>query len=219
MRRILPALLALCLSPALPAQAQTAPATAPSPEQNASGAVAQFMAAQNLFAIGRLQNDPLAVLAAARLAARIRLDDTDRAPEPLAEALPPSHPDAATMFTAAKALAAEDAATVDLIAQSEAEATRLAPRTLLRTTRGIPAAQSQTYTLAFFAGSLAEIGLLGDGKTNLDLAVSLGEQALCLDTAPTDRALCAFSLPENASVTVTITNRSETAASYSLLTN
>lgn len=177
------------------------------------------MAAQDLFALGRAQNDPLAVLAAARLAARIKATEADRKPEPMAEALPPSHPDASTMFTAAKALAAEDETMADLIARSAAEATRLPARTLMRTTRGIEAAGSQTYTLPFFAGSLAEIGLLGDGKANLDLTVNRGEEPLCLDRDPADRALCSFTLPENASVTVTITNRSETAASYSLLTN
>lgn len=215
MRRLLFPALVACLPFAAPARAETATP----PADTSPGAVAQFMAAQDLFALGRAQNDPLAVLAAARLAARIQPNEADRKPEPKAEALPPSHPDASTMFTAAKALAAEDEAMADLIARSEAEATRMPTRTLLRTTRGIEAAGSQTYTLPFFAGSLAEIGLLGDGKANIDLTVTLGDEALCLDRDPADRALCSFSLPENASVTVTITNRSETAASYSLLTN
>lgn len=215
-RLLLPALLA-CLPLTAPVRAETVTATPPA--ARSPGAVSQFMAAQDLFALGRAQKDPLAVLAAARLAARIQTTETDRTPEPKAEALPPSHPDAGTMFTAAKALAAEDAAVADLIARSEAEAARLPARTLLRTTRGIEAAASQIYTLPFFAGSLAEIGLLGDGKANLDLTVASGAETLCLDRDPADRALCSFTLPENASVTVTITNRSETAASYSLLTN
>lgn len=203
---------------ASPDAATTTPPAAP-PAGSGPGAVSQFMAAQELFAIGRGQNDPLAVLAAARLAARIVADDIDRAPDPAAESLPPSHPDAATMFTAAKAIAGEDDATADLIARSEAEAPRLPTRTLLRTTRGIAPQATQTYSVAFFAGALAEVALLGDGKANLDLSVSAGDQRLCLDTNPADRALCAFALTENAAATITVTNRSDIAASYSLLTN
>lgn len=214
---------------AAPARAETQATPAPSAPATASataetsagpGAVAQFMAAQELFALGRARKDPLAVLAAARLAATVTATDADRQPEPAAEAVPPSHPDAATMFTAAKALTAEDDALTDLVARSAAEAARLPARSLIRTTRGIGAGATQVYTLPFFGASLAEVGLLGDGKANLDLAISSGEGgALCLDTAPEARAFCSFVLPENASVTVSVTNRSETASSYSLLTN
>lgn len=225
MRRTVPTALALCLSLVMAAHAETAAAPSatghgqPAPSQQEPGAVRQFMAAQDLFALGRAQNDPAAVLAAARLAARIVPDDTDRIPDPPAEALPPSHPDAATMFTAAKALAASDDAMTDLIAQSEAEATRLPARTLLRTTRGIAAGGTQTYRLAVFGAATAEIGLLGDGKADLDLSVTLADETVCLDRSPTDRALCAFVPAENTQATVTITNRSETVASYSLLSN
>lgn len=210
--------LALCLALAAPAALAQTPAQPPASAAG-SGAVAQFMAAQDLFALGRARKDPLAVLAAARLAATVTANDSTRTPDPAAESLPASHPDAATMFTAAKALAAEDDATLDLILRSEAEAPRLPSRTLMRSTSGIPAGASQSYSLPFFAGTNAEIGLLGDGKANLDLAVARADVPICLDTGATDRALCAFVLPENASVTVTITNRSENAASYSLLTN
>ena len=243
-RTVLTCLSLTCLSLVLPllphavapavaqqtADQSPAPQGAVSPAKNDPGAVSQFMAAQELFAIGRAQKDPLAVLASARLAARIVTNDADRMPDPVAESLPPSQPDATTMFTAAKALAAGDEALADLITRSEAEAARLPASTLLRTTRGIAAGGVQTYTIPFFAAALAEVGLLGDGKANLDLSITAtagnatagnaaAGETLCLDHSPTDRALCAFALTENASVTVTITNRSETHASYSLLTN
>lgn len=207
---------ALCLSLPLAATAETAAPPAPA----SAGAVAQFMAAQDLFALGRAQKDPTAVLAAARLAARILPEPAPRKSDPPAEALPASHPDAATMFTTARALAAEDAAMADLITRSEAEATRLPTRTLRQTSQAIPAKASQGFSLPFFGGALAEVGLLGDGTANLDLAVTDAAGApLCLETGPADRSLCSFVLPDNGSVTVTVTNRSETAASFSLLTN
>ena len=87
-------------------------------------------------------------------------------------------------------------------------------------TRGIAGGEAQVWQLPFFAATAAEIGLLGDGKANLDLSVALtGDSPICLDTAPSDRALCTFVPTENATFTVTVTNRSEGAATYSLLTN
>ncbi len=177
------------------------------------------MAAQELFALGRARKDPLAVLAAARLAAAIQPADVIRSPDPAAEPLPPGHPDAATMFTAAKALAAEDGSLTDLATRSAAEAARLPTRSLTRSSTAIAAGQSQSYSLAVFAAARAEVGLLGDGSANLDLSVARGQDPLCIDRNPDDRALCVFALPENATVTITVTNRSETASSYSLLTN
>ncbi|MBC2834626.1 hypothetical protein [Paragemmobacter straminiformis] len=225
--RLLASLLlaATALAPSAGAETQATPAPAATeaaagPGDANAGAVSQFMAAQDLFALGRARKDPLAVLAAARLAATIVATDTDRLPDPAGEAVPPSHPDSGTMFTAAKALAAEDEALVDLVARSAAEAARLPARSLIRSTRGIAAGAAQVYTLPFFGGSVAEVGLLGDGKANLDLAVALDKKtALCLDTGPEGRALCTFALTDNAEVTVTVTNRSDRDASYSLLTN
>ena len=146
--------------------------------------------------------------------------DVERLPEPKGEAVPASHPDATTMFTAAKALAAEDDGLGDLVTRSMAEAGRLSPRTMQRSTRGIAAGEVQVYTLPFFGAALAEVGLLGDGKANLDLTVApVKGDAVCVEGGPSDRVLCSFVPAENGDFTVTVTNRSETAASYSLLTN
>lgn len=219
--------LLLCLTlAAAPALAETAkPEATPTPAATpvvgtGPSAVAQFMAAQDLFTLGRARKDPLAVIAAARLAALVTAQDVDRLPEPQGEGVPASHPDATTMFTAAKALAAEDEAMTDLVTRSMAEAARLPPRTMQRSTRGIAAGEVQVYTLPFFGGSLAEVGLLGDGKANLDLSIAPAKgDPLCLEGGPGDRVLCSFLPAENGDYTVTVTNRSETAASYSLLTN
>jgi hypothetical protein len=124
------------------------------------------------------------------------------------------------MFTAARALSQEDDLITDLTARTEAEVTRTPTLTLIRSSRGIAGNAAQVYTLPFFAAALAEVGLLGDGKSNLDLSVTTPDGTpICLDTGPSDRALCSFTPIENATVSITITNRSETPATYSLLTN
>lgn len=212
--RPLPAALLLLLA-AAPVAAQEE--TPPSPRDG--GAVAQLLHAHTLFDLALARKDPLATLSAARLAAGITATDDDRAPVPAGEPVPATYPTADVMFTAAKALAQEDDLVTDLAARTMAETTRTPTLTVIRSTRGIAAGEAQVWQIAFFAGTSAEVGLLGDGKSNLDLSVTLGATPLCLDTAPADRALCTFALVENATVTITVTNRSETAATYSLLTN
>lgn len=199
---------------ATPALAQDAP---PSPRDG--GAVAQLLSAHALFDLGVSRKDPVATLSAARLAAGITATDSDRVPSPPGEAVPATYPTPGLMFTIASALAKEDDLATDIIARTMGEVTRTPTLTVTRATRGIAPGEAQVWQIPFFAGNAAEVGLLGDGKANLDLAVTLAETPLCLDTAPGDRALCTVTLSENATVAVTVTNRGDTAATYSLLTN
>lgn len=212
-RSAIPLLAALLL--ATPAPAQDTP---PGPRDG--GAVAQLLHAHALFDLGLARKDPLATLAAARLAAGITATDSDRTPTPPGEPVPATYPTAEVMFTAAKALAQEDDLATDLTARTQAEVGRTPTLTVIRATRGIGAGETHVWQIPFFAEAPAELGLLGDGQANLDLSVTGAEDTpLCLDTAPSDRALCSFRIAENATLTVTVTNRSETAATYSLLTN
>ena len=208
--------LALFLLAPLPAAAQEAQAD----RRADTGAVAQALFAQDLLDLGLARKDPAAVLAAARLAAGISATDTDRIPDPPGDAVPPTHPDADFMFTAARALSQQDDLLTDLVARTAAERPGLPTRSVIRSSRGIAGGAAQVYQLPFFADAMAEVGLLGDGTANLDLTVTTADGTpVCLDTAPSDRALCTFTPSENAGFQVTVTNRSETAASYSLLTN
>lgn len=212
-RSAIPLLAALVL--AMPALAQDTP---PSPRDG--GAVAQLLHAHALFDLGLARRDPLATLAAARLAAGIAATDSARTPTPPGEPVPATYPTADVMFTAAKALAQEDDLATDLTSRTMAEVARTPTLTVIRATRGIGAGETHVWQIPFFAEAPAELGLLGDGKANLDLRVSGAEDTpICLDSAPSDRALCAFRLAENATLTITVTNRSDMAATYSLLTN
>lgn len=208
--------LALFLLAPLPAAAQEAQAD----RRADTGAVAQALFAQDLLDLGLARKDPAAVLAAARLAAGISATDTDRIPVPPGDAVPPTHPDADFMFTAARALSQQDDLLTDLVARTAAERPALPTRSVIRSSRGIAGGAAQVYQLPFFADAMAEVGLLGDGKGNLDLSVTTADGTpVCQDSAPGDRALCTFTPSQNAGFQITVTNRSETAASYSLLTN
>ena len=206
--------------PALAALLLATPALAQDKSPRDAGAVAQLLHAHALFDLGLARKDPLATLAAARLAAGITTTDSDRSPTPPGEPVPATYPTAEGMFTAAKALAQEDDLATDLIARTRAEVARTPTLTVIRATRGIGAGETHIWQIPFFADTPSELGLLGDGRSDLDLAVTGAEDTpLCLDTAPSDRALCAFRLAENATLTISVTNRSESAASYSLLIN
>ncbi len=208
--------LALALTLATAARAED---TAPPPPRNA-GAVTQLLAAQALFDLALARKDPFSALSAARLMASVSTTDIARASLPPGDAVPATYPTAEFMFTAARALAGEDDLATDLIARTAAEVPRTPTLTVLRSSGGIRAGESHAYTLPFFSAALAEVGLLGDGTANLDLSVTGPDGTPhCLDSGPSDRALCAFSPAENATFTITVTNRSETGATYSLFTN
>lgn len=199
------------------ASAARAETPAAEPAATTPGAVSQFLFSQEMLELGLSRNDAVAVLGAARLAAAVKPQDADRAPEPSGESVPPTYPDARFMFTAAKALAKGDETLTDLAAKAETAP----PPTLIlnRSSHGIKPDEEQTFTLPFFGGVLAEVGLLGDGKSNLDLTVTDKDgTAVCVDTAPGDRALCRFAPAENAKYKITILNSGVNPATYSLLT-
>lgn len=216
-RRCLRPLFALALGLLCPPLAH-AQDTIPAPRDG--GAVSQLLFAHALFDLALARKDPMASLAAARLAAGITETDSDRLPTPAGEAAAPSYPSAGLLFTLATALAQEDELTTDLLARSLAETGRLPGRNVIRASRGIAPGEAQLWSIPFPAASLAEIGMIGDGRADLDLSVADAEgRPLCLDTGPSDRALCSLRIETNQDIGITVTNRSETAASYSLLTN
>lgn len=183
----------------------------------APGAVALYVQAHALYALGQAAQDPLTVVAAARLLRRLTLTDIARSPTPaLPATLTPLDPSA--MLDAARALDAGQNFTdlIDLVA-TEAQSK---PQALRATAANLPAGASQTWTLAFFGGTYAELAILGAGKGNLDLSVTdaVGGH-ICLDKGSADTALCGFTLRDNGTVTVTVTNSGPTPDSYTLVTN
>lgn len=207
-------ILALMLA-APPALAQTAldPATPAKP-----GAVALYLQAHALVALGQQAQDPLTVLAAARLLRGLTLTETPRTPDPVTEPTPLTPLDPATVLDMARNLDA-GGNYPDLI---ETVATEITPQPLsLRATAAtLPPGAAQTWTLPFYGGTYAELAILGAGTGNLDLAVADSTGApICLDNGSGDTAFCGFALRDNGTVTVTVTNPGTTPASYTLLTD
>lgn len=190
------------------------------------GAVALYVQARGLAALGQSAKDPLMVLTAARILHGLRVTATRRQPAPVgAEAAGVAAgspaalalPDAAQLLDSARALDAGQSYSdlIDLLAREvppQPKALRVSPSTL-------KPGQSEVWTLAFFGGTHGELAILGSGKSNLDLVVTgAGDTQICLDRGSAAAAYCGFTLVENGNVTVLVTNVGPNADSYLLLT-
>ena len=216
------------------AEAAQAPAPAPAPVANLDlsvraegGAVAEFLGAQDLYALALLRHDAIAALAAARMAAQLVVHPVPRQPEgeapdsgPQEAADQPSlPPDAAAMFDAARDMAGDDG----LLALIEAERAGFAAPGTRRVglTQGrLAPGQSSVWPVNVFAGDLAELAVLGDGSGVLDIAVQdAGLQLICRQSGPRDRLYCPFVPASNAAFRVVVTNPGPRPITYWLLAN
>ena len=188
--------------------------------QDAGGAVAQLVLAQNVFALAQTRNDTLAVIAAGCLAATIVPNDVPRQPDDAAEVAASPYPDTPEMFAVAQKMAAGNDLQSEVLNRAMRSTPRLTARMVTRSALVIAPAAQQTFRIPFFGAALAEVAILGDGTANLDLDVADPAKAtVCLAHGPTDRAYCDFVPAENAIFTVTVTNRSDAPATYALVTN
>ena len=187
------------------------------------GGVARLILSHRLYALGQASKDPLTVLNAARLAASVSLADTQRVAdttEALVGASASSPVGSTEMFATAEALAAENEALLDLIDALRRDAV-FAPDTVANSTPStLAASQTVAWPIPFFGASLAEIGILGNGASNLDLrVVDENGHPVCLDISPGDIAYCSFYPARNGSFLVSVTNTGGAPDRYFLLTN
>ncbi|MBC7738279.1 MAG: hypothetical protein H7245_13925 [Candidatus Saccharibacteria bacterium] len=182
------------------------------------GAVALYLQAVDLYALGQRARDPLMVVTAARAIEGLTLTDVARLPDPAPAAQPAVTPlDAATLLATARTLDA-GANYADLIEQVAREPTPK-PKALSATGSTLPPGKAETWTLSFYGGTYAELAILGDGRSNLDLTVSdAAGRVICADHGSADRAICGFALRDNGAVKVTVTNAGDGPGTYMLLT-
>lgn len=217
-------LLSLAIALGAPAIAQDQPAANLTTKgQGAQGGVARLVLAHQLYALGRANKDPLTVLNAARLAASVTLTDTPRTHETSGDPAPIAATNTATpanMFEIATTLAAENEALLDLIDASSQELNFAPLATAISTASTLTPMQSDIWPQPFYGASLAEIAILADENSNLDLKVADEHGNLvCQDIGPSDTAYCSFYPAQNGTFLITISNTGTSANSYLLLTN
>jgi hypothetical protein len=194
------------------------------------GGVAQVFFAQELFAMGMARHDALAVLAAARLAAGVGVRASglikDAAPEGGADvdagamAGPGSAVSASEMLTEARRLAAADEAALSLIDQAEAAPAEVQAGGVSRSPGQLGPGQSDSWSLPFYSSVLAEVAIVGDGRSGLDVRVTdENGNLICARLGPGDRAYCDWVPAWNGYFKVTVTNPGAVANAYALFTN
>lgn len=189
------------------------------------GALAALIAAQDLFALSTARLDPLAALAAARIMAGIGLSPVSRQPaegqiaDQLGDGALSGLIVADRMFNVARGMALDDG----LAALVEAERIGHSgpPTQTVQITAGLVAGGAQDrWDLAFYAGELAEVAVLGDFGGVLDIRVEdAGGQLICRQAGPRDQLYCPFVPRENGRFSVFVANPGVAPRGYGLLTN
>lgn len=190
------------------------------------GAVATMAMAQDLYALGMANKDALTVLTAAKLAASVDVKETERKKDTKGDAKADQADgvdapvDAAAMLASAKQLAGEDEVLTGLIDDVAAEGSRGRVGGASSTLSRLPAGQTDVWEVPFYGDSYAELAVVGDGDSNLDVLVTdENGNTICYDVSWSDKVYCDFVPSWNGYFYVTVQNNGSSRNSYYLMTN
>lgn len=179
-----------------------------------------------LFLAGIEAEDPLLVLAAAKLRKGLVLDETRRSPDKDMAAPDEDLGDAAPVgweeiLKAAVAMAPEDEILQMLAEDLRAERSKGVKSGQLYSITSIRDGGTDTYPPIVYRGSeYADVYIEGKNGTNLDLFVyDAHSRLVCSDTDISAIAHCGWTPAEEAAFTVVVKNRGRGATGYSLITN
>jgi hypothetical protein len=191
------------------------------------GGASSLAMAQQLYDIGMANKDGLTVLVAARIAAAVDAKDGPEVKkitkgESAAESPDPTNApvDAATMIASAKDLAGEDDTLLGLIEDAESEGARGSIGGAMRHLSSLPGGMTDVWEVPFYGSSYAELAIIGDGDSNLDVLVADETgNTICYDVSWSDKVSCDFVPAWNGYFYITVQNTGTTRNSYYLLTN
>lgn len=168
----------------------------------ATNPVETLALARDLYAIGERDEDPILVIAAARLAAQVPTKPTENEPEQaaLTEGEPVDGPGTdtppatlETMLETARELADGDETLVAMIDEIDATGTRGPVRGVLTDVETAAGRSYVQYTEVFRAGELAAAEIDGGGDGDLDLYVyDQNGNEICRSTRYGDREICVW---------------------------
>lgn len=222
---VLPFVLLLCVASAARAEAPNL-----SPNQvGEAGAAARLILAQRSYEVALSSGDPVVLISAIRMAREVTLrapaawtkttegDPDAGAPEGKAAAPDPAGPEAIAI---AQGLAGEDPDLQDLVYDLDAQLPHGRRPTAINAPATLDPGQTDSWTLVLAGEATAEIGLIGDGDTNLGLTIADESGALvCALPAAKAPALCRFTPARNGFFTVTVRNPGLGRNSYRLVGN
>ncbi|WP_431298179.1 hypothetical protein [Tabrizicola sp. BL-A-41-H6] len=209
-------LLALCLL-ATPTLAET------------TGPVEDLVTAHRLYAQAVKTADTTALLSAIRLARPIAIRpapgwtvEASAPPQPDEPqgAPAPANPASPETLAIALAFAGEDPALQDLVYDLDVQSPAQPTATITAAASTLGAGQTDTWRIALFGQSPAELAVIGDGDTPLTLTITDDSGAtVCANPAAPFPDPCAFTPSRNGFFTVAVTNQGTLTNSYQLLSN
>lgn len=195
----------------------------------ATGAAARLILAQRSFELALSSGDPLVLISAIRMARDVTLrapaawtkttegDPGPDSPEGRTAAPDPAGPEAIAI---ARGLAGEDPDLQDLVYDLDAQLPHGRRPTAINATATLDPGQTDSWTLVLAGEVAAEIGLIGDGDTNLGLTIADESGALvCALPAAKAPALCRFTPARNGFFTIEVRNPGPARNSYRLVGN
>ena len=188
------------------------------------GGVAQFDMAQALFALGVTQKDALLALTAAKLAVGVQMTDVERdgvrTPAGAAPDATTRPVDAALMLDTARGFAAEDETLLGLVQTVESQSPYGQISGAQRQLNTLPPGAVDLWTVPFYGGSFAEIGVKGNGDTSLIVAITdENDNRINCPARVDDRFYCDFVPLWNGFFRISVSNTGGVVNSYYLLTN
>lgn len=231
---LLTAIVAAAMFAAVPAEAGAGTAKKkgsnagkPAAEAAAPSGVQQLVLADQLAAWGDANKDPVALIAAAKIKASVGLRDGDkRAKTTDAKGAAPAEKPAVadtssveSILTRARELAGDRQ---DLIAMADAVAAGTRGRVggAARHIDRVRAGATDTYTMVFRGDEEANVGISGDGDTDLDLYVydEFGNE-ICRSVSRGDDEVCSFAPAWTGEFRVKVKNLGGVYNNYLLLTD
>ncbi|MEL7100788.1 MAG: hypothetical protein AAGM84_18325 [Pseudomonadota bacterium] len=228
------ALLGALMAPAplaVLAQDKTGTNTQPTAAADTAGsAVSKVALAQDLYAHAQEGRDAIAALAAAQIMLSIDAKDVEREKETrdnTETAAATGGADAAdtpataeAMLAAATEFAGGDPSITGLIEDVKAEGSRGRIGGASRTLSRLPGGKVDVFKVPFYGGRVAELGIVGDGDSNLDLVVQdENGNTICIDRTRSDRIYCSFTPRWDGYFVVAVANMGRVRNSYYILTN
>lgn len=222
---LLASAIALSLSLAIPAlAAETGPNSSPTPAKDTATVVDQLTLAAQLAQMGLEQQDPLLLVAAAKVKKLTPSQESkqDKKTEGTAtsEAGSGKQLSADDLLAKAAELSGDNASYKALIAEVSALKTRGAVGGANEHVDRVRAGQTDVYEIRFRGDRKAEVGVSGDGDTDLDLYVyDENGNLICSDEDSSDAMYCSWTPSWTGSFTIKIKNLGDVYNEYVLMTN
>jgi hypothetical protein len=227
--------LGLCFAPPAMAGSVADGTPAPPPQKGvniASGPkapatdepVARLQMSSDLLAFGRDNQDPLALIVAARIMKTVGGTETEMKPEGRGASDNPQKPGQPvapdTILVEARDLAKGDKLTNLLIDEAGAVGSDGGAAQLKTHQDTVQAGATDAYTVVYNGGQLAEAGIAGDGTSDLDLLVyDENDHLVCRSASSSDREYCQWWPRWTGPFRIEIQNLGTTPNLYRVATN